>query len=394
MNQLHLIQYAPVSTAAWFYMFAAWAFLYCGGVTAWLLLGVGPKEPRVVLGIQPIRKALIYVTLLAAIGVIDQIRVVSSRFGGVIQAIVFNAGEIYLERTANELSWLPYLGSVLYVACVLAAVYAIQTGSWRLASCPIILIVLTSLFSMSRGGLTVFGPFVLIPCLYTPRPVRTVVTKRTKVMAVAAAVLAIGVFFAVNSLRGLETDFPGRTDAIDSISAYMPDFPSIYSNFSAEPVAFSIYLDKSGSQTGEFFGRYTFAPAFRLAARLGFPTKVPTYEENYYTPVPMNIGTYLKNVYSDFGIGGIVLFPFFLGAICTTLHLNLQRSWDIRTLLILTHLYVYIIFSILTSFTVSGEWYISLISSVLLGTILRQKVNALVCETADKQVVPPPLIAT
>lgn len=110
---------------------------------------------------------------------------------------------------------------------------------------------------------------------------------------------------------------------------------------------------------------YTFAPIFRLLSRLGFPTSVPPYEENYWTPFPVNTSTYLKNLHSDFGPSGILFCPFILGAAVASLILQTRRRPRLLGLVLLANIYVLIIFSFSYNFMLSGDWYIASLASVL-----------------------------
>jgi len=179
----------------------------------------------------------------------------------------------------------------------------------------------------------------------------------------------VGGFFAVSLTRSLQVDFPGRTDAIDTISEYFPIFPSLYSNFSAPPVALSTYLASPEKQGP--WGAYTLAPILRFISKFGFPVYVQPYEENYYTPVPTNNNTYLKNIHSDFGLTGIVLFPFFLGI--ASVVLSLKAHGNLVPKLLFANLCVYVAFSVLYSVTVLGDWFIGLIVGIIAGAVIDRR---------------------
>src|SRR5260370_22908577 len=180
-------------------------------------------------------------------------------------------------------------------------------------------------------------------------------------------ILVGGVFFLVSSIRSLDVDFPGITPAMEKITEYVPFFPSLFSSFSATPVVFSMYLSTPFKNNTGLWGTYTFAPIFRFLSRLGFQTAVPAHEENYYTPVPMNVGTYLKNVHSDFGFAGILIFPFLLGAVTTLLIVRSSVMPRVAALAALSHLCVVIVFSFWFNLMLLGDWYIGLAVSVLAG---------------------------
>jgi oligosaccharide repeat unit polymerase len=227
---------------------------------------------------------------------------------------------------------------------------------------PVVLVVLQLFSVMGRTGLGVAAVLFAVSFVYTPKPVRFAIPMWQRLVAGSVAMMLIGTFVAVSAIRHLNVEFAGITPKLEEISEYVPFFPSVYSNFSATPVAFSLYLATPEQQKEGFWGMYTFAPIFRFLSRLGFPCAVPAHEENYYTPVPMNTSTYLKNVYSDFGPAGIATFPFVLGA---CLALLITRASGTLGLALLANLFVLAVFAFAFNFMLLGDWYIGLGGSVL-----------------------------
>ena len=216
----------------------------------------------------------------------------------------------------------------------------------------------------------------LVSFLYTPRPTRFSV-KRWQQLGAASLALAIlvGGFAFVSSTRGLGVDFPGITPAMEKITEFIPVFPSIYSNFSAPPVALSMYLTSSNETRGGHWGQFAFWPVFRLMARLGLARDEPRFEEDYYTPVPTNTATYVKNLDSDFGLTGVVCFPLLLGAVMTALIKRVESRFGFLYLLVLSNLYLIIVFSFVVNFMAQGSWYISMVGGMMAGIILDRPLN-------------------
>src|SRR5207302_1915319 len=145
-------------------------------------------------------------------------------------------------RITNEFVFMPYVGPCLLAGAGLSGIYIAATGKFSVRSvAPLILEVLRNILAMSRGGVVIAGFMFLVCFAYTPKKWRFKVAKWQLVAGMTvASVLLVGQVIFVSATRGLEVDFPGRTDAMDAISEYVPIFPSIYSNFSATPVAFSM----------------------------------------------------------------------------------------------------------------------------------------------------------
>jgi oligosaccharide repeat unit polymerase len=376
--ELQLVQYYPIRTAAWMYIAIAWIGLYFGAGAVLLLTSPRVRQPsaiRLPVDLVRLKKGILILSVVGTAGVIGQVIDVMRSFGGGIGSILLNANEIYVARISNQLSGLPYAGAFSLAACVLAGVHVAKSGKFTFATfIPIVLVSLQLLFLMGRGALGLAAVLFLASAVHTPRDpgARTPKWQRIAAIVLIATMLG-GVFVVVSSVRGLGVNYPGITPAMDRISEYIPFAPSLYSNFSATPVAFSMYLSSPDESKHGFFGMYTFAPIFRVLSRLGFRTAVPPYEENYWTPIPMNGSTYLKNLYSDFGPAGIVIFPFVLGVVTTALILRIRATPRLLDVVVLTNIYVIVVFSFGFDFMLSGDWYIGLVTSVLTAFVVDQQ---------------------
>jgi oligosaccharide repeat unit polymerase len=375
--ELQLIQYYPISATAWIYMMAAWVSLYLGAAAV-LFTGPRVRRPvatRLAVDLNRLRKGILVLSIVGTAGVLGQLFDVMRNFGGGIGTIFLNANDIYVARISNQLSGLPYAGAFSLAACVLAGIHVGKSGKFTFATfLPIVLVALQLLFLMGRGALGIAAVLFSVSALHTPRD-PGVRAPRWQLIGgiVLLATILCGVFALVSAIRGLGVDYPGNTAAMDRISEYIPVAPSIYSNFSATPVAFSMYLSSPQEDRHGFWGMYTFAPVFRLFSKLGFPTGVPPYEEDYWTPIPMNTGTYLKNVHSDFGPAGILIFPFSLGAVSAFLVSRIRSRCQLLDVVVLSNICVIIVFSFAFNFMLLGEWYIAAVASVLTAMVVGWK---------------------
>jgi oligosaccharide repeat unit polymerase len=373
--ELRLIQYYPISTIAWVYIAIAWVSLYLGAGTVLLL--AKPRESSTArsfgVDVNCLKKVILTLSAIGSLGLISQLLAISHEFGNPVIALITNAGEIYGARISNELYGLNYAGAFSFAACTLAGIYTAKLARLTLvAAIPLVLVTLQLVAVMGRTGLGVAAVLFSVSFLYTPRPVRFSIPGWQRMIGAMLAAALAGGFILVSSIRRLDVNFVGITPGIEKVSEYLPFFPSLYSNFSATPVAFSLYLASPEQGKTGFWGMYTFAPAFRLISRLGFLCSVPAHEENYYTPVPMNTGTYLKNVHSDFGAAGILVFPYLLGASVTLLLIRVSSVPRLLGLTLLANLFVLVVFTFAFNFMLLGDWYIGLVVSAL-GAIVVDK---------------------
>lgn len=365
---LGLIQYYPISLKAWVYIVIAWVSLYLGAATV-LLQGPARKQsvyPTLAIDLNCMKKAIFALSVIGSLGLLSQLVAISREFGNPVVALIVNASDIYGARTSNELSALSYVGAFSFAACSLAGVYTAKAGKLTaVAVIPAILVAMQLVAVMGRTGLGMAAVLFLASYVHSPRTRGFRVSKWQRIVAVALVVILLAGFFLVSSVRKLDVDFPGITPSMERISEWVPFFPSLYSNFSATPVAFSMYLSNPEDKNAGFWGMYTFAPIFRFLSRLGFQKSVPPYEENYYTPVPVNTSTYLKNVHSDFGFAGILIFPYLLGAVTTLLIVRTSTRPRVTELVTLSNLYVLAVFAFSFNFMLLGDWYIGLAASIL-----------------------------
>ncbi len=360
--ELRLIQYETISRLAWAYILIAWVNLFIGAGVVVLLAPTAHSLESVKFRVcmKRLRNIIVMLTLIGIAGLLSQLLAIQHQFGNPLVALIANASEVYGARTANELSGLSYAGAISFAACALAGVYTARLGRFSLvAAAPLSIMALQMVSVMGRTGLGMAAVLFVSSLVYTPRNVKFTIPRWQKACGCAVAIVLIGSFILVSSIRHLNVNFPGITPSMENVSEVVPFFPSIYSNFSATPVAFSLYLDSPQEKTSTAWGTYTFAPVLRLLSRLGFRTTVPPYEENYYTPVPMNTSTYLKNIHSDFGVSGIVIFPLILGLAAALLIVQSQQSPSIIGIILLANLFVIIVFAFAFDFMLLGDWYIS-----------------------------------
>ena len=372
--ELRLIQYENISSEAWTYIFIAWLGLYLGAAIVILLsnrrnLSISSSGSD---GLQRLRSGLVLCLVLAGIGLADQLRFVTHEFGNLITAIMVNAGDIYRMKEAGDLSVVPYVGAFSLPACCLAGIYTARVGRLTfLGVSPLVIVALQDLFAQSRLELGMAAVLFMACYVHTPGKAKIKFTKWQRNLALALGFVILGGgFIVVSAVRGLGVDFPGITPAMDRISEFVPVFPSIYSNFSATPVAFSMYLSSPAESKHGSWGEYSFAPVLRLLAKVGLGHGTERYEESYYTPVPMNTSSYLKSVHSDFGPVGVMLFPFLLSLAMTALLFRAERNGSLCSVVLLGNLYVIVVFSFAFNLMMMGAWYVSVVFGTLIAIMI------------------------
>ncbi len=182
-----------------------------------------------------------------------------------------NAGDIYRIKVAGDLSIVPYVGALSLPACSLGGIYTARVGKLTsLGVLPLIMVALQDIFALSRLEIGMAAVLFMASYVHTPKKAKIEFSKwQRRVALILGMAIIAGGFITVSSVRGLGVDFPGITPAMDRISEFVPVFPSIYSNFSATPVAFSMYLSSPEESKHGSWGEYSFAPVLRLLAKAG-----------------------------------------------------------------------------------------------------------------------------
>lgn len=361
LYSLHLIRYADLMTETWALIVLAWVSLYLG--SAFVLFAHTPRPDK---RLRPgraseLRRIIIACVAVGCIGIISQIREISQEFGNLWAAVLVHGNELYNQRIDGSLETISYVGSFLYAACCLGGLYLRYVGRIALVGIiPFALIIGSSILDMQRGLIGITG-FLFVASFVQTRKYSSLTVRRWRMVTALLAVVALGSvgMMFVNSARGLGVMYPNTTPAMEKIADTFYDAPSLYFYATGPIAGFNAYLRTEDSES--FFGRYTFAPVNRVLARFGFRTAVPQVEEFYSTPAPINVCTYLKNVYSDFGVLGIFVFPFVLGAVVTFLHLQHNATdMPIYTVL-LSHLQLVVVFSPFFNIMLTGNWLLSLL---------------------------------
>jgi oligosaccharide repeat unit polymerase len=81
-----------------------------------------------------------------------------------------------------------------------------------------------------------------------------------------------------------------------------------------------------GDVHGRTWGTRTFFPVAQVLYTLGLLHDRPEFAnmQFYNVPIPSNSATYLLSIYEDFGMAGVVIYPFLLGYIGTKVYLNMR----------------------------------------------------------------------
>lgn len=179
---------------------------------------------------------------------------------------------------------------------------------------------------------------------------------------------------AILTLRGARESFTGETTALSHVKGVGFITPSIYMYLSCDIPVLNKFLDYefSGKVEHTPTGGFTFAPFYRLFSKFGIVDPMPVYEKFYNVPVYTNTGSFLRELYVDWGVAGSLLITYILGGFVSTVYEIYRRKKSLVALSILAHFYVVVFFTFALIATTLTYWLISLVASVI-GTLIIEK---------------------
>lgn len=388
--ELRLIDYYPLSSEVWMVIGYAWIAFVVGSATLVLARnvvegshGTDISSPTSSFRLEP-RIIIIFIVIFSGIALLAVLRrwsILIDRFGSII-GVLLSGDVIYRLRVRGELAGtIPYLPSFALAAVYLAGLYSAHTGRIKLlVLLPLSIIIMDDIAQAGRAKMLIGGIlFLSAYLLATPGPARVKSVpiigkwKRLLTLGLVLALLVAAAEF-VRSYRGVGERFYGMSKELSKIERNSFITPSVYLYLSSHPGVFNAYWKADDEHV--FPGSNTFAPLFRILARLGLADSAPHFTRFYNIPIQSNTGTYLRELHADFGVGGILVVPYALGFFCTILWFQSRRQTRAASIAWLAHLYVIVAFSYLYQVTRVGEWSVSLMASLFASYFIDRRRHA------------------
>ncbi|MDZ7274362.1 MAG: oligosaccharide repeat unit polymerase [candidate division KSB1 bacterium] len=388
LYEIGLIRYPRLAIAVWLMVLTAWVAFLIGSVLPALAnraVAVGQtgdcsprswsahnQETRL------LAIAILILTVLALFAVINHWVVLINRFGSITN-VLLNGYQVYRLRTtghAASIGVIPYVDSFALAACCLGGIYAARKGRMTLlALLPLLTLVMEDIAQAGRakmliGSLLFFSAFFLtkrrMPAGGAAPAARA--RFRSVILLVFLGIILVGAFEFVRFYRGANEVFYGMSRQLGEFTGTGFITPSVYLYLSSHVGVFNAYWNAGGESF--FPGANTFAPLFRVLAKFELADAVPFFQKFYNVPVSTNTGTYLRELHADFGLAGVLLAPFLIGWLCTFFMTRTKRQPRLVNLIVLTHLYLIVMFSFFYQITRLGEWLISLLTALAVAMLV------------------------
>ncbi|RWX45073.1 oligosaccharide repeat unit polymerase [Candidatus Electrothrix aarhusensis] len=273
-----------------------------------------------------IRKYIIVLSVISSIAIFMNWVILIRMFGS-IRGVLGNANLIYTMRVDGEsFRAIPYLNTLLFSASALAGIYFERTKKIGLVLLlPLLLAVLDSLTSMGRVYIICAVMLYINPIIisYGIKHKSNLSISRVKVFTVI--ILSITILLASTSIRlirgGNIRKAEHKSKFLTMIGPYGEAVLTSGVDYLAGPVAtFSACLDYDRVTLGKgpLPGMQTISPFFRVLSKLNLVPEISYYETFINVGDRfMNTGTYLKDIFIDFGFLGIIIIPFSsVGLLC------------------------------------------------------------------------------
>lgn len=297
--------------------------------------------------------------------------------------IFLNAQEIYSKRiTSEEVKGVfPYLWLFSYFAVFLGGAYSAYKRRVTLLSLiPIVAIVLNESARFTRSGI-LFGllefmiSFILFR-YYLSDSKESKPISRPLVILTTVVVITITVLGAtlVRVIRNPTDSLKGSTNTISKMNTGGIISPSVYFYAASQVGVLNAYLRDDDEDVT--FGNSTFLLFYNLLAKFDIVNQPQIFQKGYFIPYWSNTATYLRDLHSDFGFSGPLIFPFLLGLITTIFWFRFLKSGNALSYVILVHLFIVIAISFFLLATRFPPWFYGIIVlAILLPSIEKININ-------------------
>jgi oligosaccharide repeat unit polymerase len=389
--ELRFIHYYPLELETWLLIYGAWFAFIIGSTTIVVARNVLEHSPRTIPNPSRIpilipfeneetilNKLLWTLNIITLLVALQHWYVVIHKFGSIINVFIW-ANILRTAFVHDELpGMIPYGAPLALSACLIAGLYTASIGRLKIvAVISLIVVILLDIAVMGRGRMILGGILFLSGYLLSKKRRISVLhrPKSGKIWRIMTILLAIVLFIigaeVVRSYRGVTENLKGTTKSLQKLKGNVFITPSIYMYFTISNGVFNQYLKKPEVQT--MWGRYSLAPFWRAMSKIGFKTYVPPYPPFYPTPVLANTYTYLGELYSDYGLTGVLIIPYILGGLASFYWFRIERRRKLIDIMVLGHINVVIIMSFAVLATSGGYWLVSLCFGLVIAFFLDRR---------------------
>jgi oligosaccharide repeat unit polymerase len=389
LYELKLLPYPDIIPIVWFFISASFLSFLFGIITITTAKNLYAKKqlfsPQSTVSLpvfndngRALKYSIVFFSILGLLAAIQRWYVLINMFGS-IPAVLVNANVVYSLKVHKEVKeFMPILPSFIYVAIFFSGIYTAYKGKFsRLTFLPFLVIVLKQMTDFGRAELLLilmefFFSFFLFRQLLRADSFHRY--KFSRKNAIAASVLLLILLIATASFirltRGSFENYRGANRELKQLNKSYIISPSIYLYFSSDVGVLTKYFESSGEDTK--FGENTFFIVHVFLSRLGIRERPAVFQKGYFIPMWTNTGTYIRELYADFGVVGVFFVPYLIGLIITWLWFKFYEENSLIVFALLVYFYLIIGFSFLVMVTRLNQWYISLFIIIIYLPVLEK----------------------
>ncbi len=400
--EIRLIRYIELSFLTWWVVIVAYVTFVLGSITIVLARKTFINQDKSNLnsvkldilagGSLLIKYLIIFCSIVGFLAAVQHWYVLINKFGGIIEVLI-QANLIYKMRVEGEIPGvIPYIHSLSYVGVFLSGIYVAHKRKITLISIlPFISVIIKEVANFGRAGILI-ALLIFISSFFLYKnsfpPLKPSKSKKNRLITAISIGLLLALIITsaglIRSTRGVYESFRATTPELKKLQSGFFITPSLYLYMSSHIGVLEQYLKYEYDEKIKY-GEITFQPIFNLLSKFGVVEHPGFYGKGYFIPMWSNTATYLRYVFYDFGILGLILFPYFLGLFSSYLWMKFINNKKTIYLAILSYLYVLIIFSPVTIASRLGIWFISLAMLLIFIPFLRRSNTMLVTQLSGKR---------
>lgn len=392
--ELRLLPYKELVPATWLFIVTTFLSLILGTLTYLSIkkLSIDNESKTSKLQFNKIfqddgkvvRYSLFLFSFISIAGAVQHWLVLIDMFGS-IPKVFLNALTIYRMNTeaGGIKGQVPFVSNFGYVAVFWGAVYTAYKGRFTFLSIlPFIGIIIKETSTIGRAGI-LLGLFEFIFVFLLFRHCLTINDKEkyrfSKVNAIISITFLLALLIIAASVVKISRvsfeQYQGASRTLKQLEGNIILSPSVYLYFSAHLGVLNEYVKRQDEET--LFAQNSLLPLYNFLDRLDVIKRPNQYQKGYFIPMWVNTGTFIRELFADFNVFGLLLFPYLLGLIMTYLWFKLIKEGSLYVLVVLSYLYIIIGFSFLVMITRTSYWSISLtlnlLSILVISRIVKSK---------------------
>jgi len=299
---------------------------------------------------------------------------------GDLKTILLKSNTIYIARVESSIPGvIPYLQIFGHISLILSAIYSSYKGKLTpIAIITMLSVILKSLAMFERISMLIaFFEFISTYILISYYISINRSGKRQKgklkfyiTIAIISVIIVISASI-VRTFRGTYENYQGAKSELNMLDGKYILTPSIYLYLCSHVGVLNRFLAEDNEKTK--LGQNIFAPMYNVLSKINYSEKVLPHQKGYHIPMWSNSGTILRDLYADFGILGILCFPYLLGMLSSYSWLKYFYNGNTTFLAVLIYLFPLITLSFISSISRAMDWYAGLVLLFLTFRFIEKK---------------------